>query len=96
MDGWCFASRTPVSYLQTHFSSFAPSTLFLTFIGIATLVEELMFRGFVQERVSWFYNDYFAIIVGALLMSFFLYSTGELLVVMVIYSLYSSIVRFMV
>lgn len=72
-----------VAFLQTHFGSFAPAILFLSLIGLATLLEELVFRGFVQERVSWFYNDSIAIITGALLMSIFHYSSGELPVVMI-------------
>jgi len=77
-----FRFKDRVAYLQTHFSSFAPSILFLNFIGVATLVEELIFRGFVQERVSWFYNDSIAIIMGALLMTLFHFSPGELSVIM--------------
>lgn len=77
-----FRLEDRVAYLQTHFSSFTPSILFLIFIGVATLVEELIFRGFVQERVSWFYNDSIAIIMGALLMTLFHFSPGELSVIM--------------
>jgi len=71
-----------VSYLQTHFASFAPSMMFLVFVGMATLVEELIFRGFVQERVSWFYGDSFGIVIGSLLISLLHYSHGELTLVM--------------
>jgi len=72
-----------VTYLQTHFGSFAPSFFFLPLIGVATLLEELVFRGFVQERLSWFCNDSAPIIMGALLMSIFHYSPGMLTVVIV-------------
>lgn len=69
------------SYLQTHFASFAPSMLFLTFIGIATLVEELIFRGLVQERISWFSSSFAGIAIGSLLMTIFHYSPGQPLAV---------------
>jgi len=69
------------SYLETHFASFAPSMLFLTFIGIATLVEEIIFRGLVQERTSWFSSSLAGIAIGSLLMTVFHYSPGEPLVV---------------
>jgi membrane protease YdiL (CAAX protease family) len=65
-----------VVYLQTGSSSFLP--IFLLFIMLATFVEELIYRGFIQERLSWFYNDYASIAVGSLLMSYFHYSTGPL------------------
>jgi len=69
------------SYLETHFGSFAPSMLFLAFIGIATLVEELIFRGFVQERTSWFFSGFAGIAIGSLLMTVFHYSPGQPLAV---------------
>ncbi|MDH5439941.1 MAG: CPBP family intramembrane metalloprotease [Candidatus Bathyarchaeota archaeon] len=72
-----------VAYLEEHFSSFAPSILFLIFIGAATLVEEIIFRGFVQERIGWFQNGFIGIVIGSLLMSIFHYSPGELSVVLV-------------
>ncbi len=72
-----------VAYLQSYFGSFAPSILFMPLVGISTLLEELVFRGFVQERVSWFYNDFFAIIVGSALLSIFHYSPGDLPIVMI-------------
>jgi len=72
-----------VAYLQVHFGSFAPSFLFLSLIATATFLEELVFRGFVQERLSWFYNDFVSIIIASLLMSLFHYSSGPLLVVTV-------------
>lgn len=72
-----------VAYLEEHFSSFAPSILFLIFIGAATLVEEIIFRGFVQERIGWFQNGFIGIVIGSLLMSIFHYSPGELSVVLI-------------
>ena len=71
-----------VSYLQTHFASFAPSVMFLVFVAMATLVEELIFRGFIQERVGWFHSDSSGIVTGSLLMSLFHFSPGELTAVM--------------
>jgi len=65
-----------VAYLQTSSSSFLP--IFLLFIMLATFVEELVYRGFVQERLNWFYKDYTSIAVGSLLMSYFHYSTGQM------------------
>jgi len=71
-----------VAYLQAHFGTFAPFFMFLPLVALSTFLEELVFRGFVQERVSWFFNDFVAIIVGALLLTVFHYSSGELPIVM--------------
>ena len=70
-----------VAYLQTHFGSFAPAAFFLWFIALATLIEELVFRGLIQERVSWFLNDYAGIIIGSLVLSVIHYSQGETIAV---------------
>jgi len=71
-----------VVYLQAHFGTFVPFTMFLPLVALSTFLEELVFRGFVQERASWFFNDFVAIIVGALLLTVFHYSSGELPAVM--------------
>lgn len=71
-----------VAYLHTHFGTFAPFFMFLPLVALSTFLEELVFRGFVQERVSWFSNGFVAIIVGSLLLSVFHYSSGRLSVVM--------------
>jgi len=71
-----------VVYLQAHFGTFTPFTMFLPLVALSTFLEELVFRGFIQERISWFFNDFVAIIVGALLLAVFHYSSGELPIVM--------------
>jgi len=71
-----------VAYLQECFGALAPFSMFLPLVALSIFLEELVFRGFVQERVSWFFNDFVATIVGALLLTVFHYSSGELPVVM--------------
>jgi membrane protease YdiL (CAAX protease family) len=65
-----------VEYLQAHLGSFAPAASFIGFIALATLMEELLFRGLVQERVSWYTDDYTGIAVGSIVMTMIHFSMG--------------------
>jgi len=70
-----------VAYLRAYYGTFAPFVMFLPLVALSTFLEELAFRGFVQERVGWFINRHAALLIGAILLGFFHYSPGALPVV---------------
>lgn len=50
-------------------------------IGIGTFLEEVIFRGFIQERLSWFIGTPIAIIIASILFGFMHISKGSFKIV---------------
>ena len=46
-------------------------------ITIGTFLEEIIFRGFIQERLGWFIAGPIAIIISSILFAFMHYSSGD-------------------
>lgn len=46
-------------------------------ITIGTFLEEIIFRGFVQERLGWFTDVPIAIMISSILFAFMHYSSGD-------------------
>jgi len=66
-----------LAYLMDHFGQAGPTLVFLVLIALATLLEELTFRGLIQERLSWFTHQRIAVVVSSLLMGLAHMTLGE-------------------
>lgn len=68
---------TRVEFLLDLYGQVAPLATFFLLIAIAALLEEIIYRGFVQERIGWFTKDGIAIFAASLLMGIAHLTSGE-------------------
>ncbi|MFW9913551.1 MAG: CPBP family intramembrane glutamic endopeptidase [Candidatus Thorarchaeota archaeon] len=66
-----------VEFLVDLYGQIAPFAIFFLLIALATLLEEVVYRGLIQERLGWFVGDRAAIIVASLVMAMVHLTFGE-------------------
>jgi len=67
-----------VELLAESYGRFASMFMFVPLMTLSIFLEELVFRGFAQERLGWFVNRYSAIIIASVVFTLSHFATGRL------------------